>query len=239
MTSRDATVGEAFVSLADTLVRDFDLTEVLHRLTETCLELVRGDDAGILIADVVDNLRVVGASREEVRLLELFELQREEGPCLDCYRSGLPISEPDLSSSRRWPRFAERARASGYLAVDAVPLRHRDDTIGALNVFGRDPGGLPEEDRRLAQALADVATIAIMQQRVLQESQVRATQLQAALTSRIVIEQAKGMLAEQGGVQVGAAFEVLRGVARARSAALNGLATDVVAGRLTWDDLVS
>jgi GAF domain-containing protein len=220
-----------FVELADSLVDDYDVIDLLHRLTERCVELLRVDAAGIVLGDQRRRLHLAASSNEQVRLLELFELQTDEGPCLDCYLEGQPMRADRLSAgSDRWPHFAAAAGAAGYETVHALPLRWRDETIGALNLFWARPADVLDDDLRLAQALADVSTIAILQERVSSSRETLASQLQAALNSRVIIEQAKGILAERDGVDMGTAFERLRRAARSSNRRLADLARDVVEG---------
>lgn len=237
MTDRETRLTDTFVALADTLVKDFDLTDLLHTLASTCVSVLDATAAGILLAGPSETLQVVASSDERMRLLELFELQNEQGPCTDCYRSGRPVHEPDLRGTQRWPLFTERAIEEGFGSVDAIPLRLRDTRLGALNLFKEAPGGLPEDDRRVAQALADVAAIGLLQERAVRESQLLAQQLQHALNSRVTIEQAKGILAEQGELTVSDAFEHLRAHARATSTSVGAVAKEVIRGELTIDDL--
>jgi len=224
-----------FVELADSLVDDYDVIDLLHLLTERCVELLQVDAAGIVLGDPRGRLHLAASSNEQVRLLELFELQTDEGPCHDCYVEGQPTRADRLNAgSHRWPRFAAAAGAAGYETVHALPLRCRDNIIGALNLFWAQPADVLDDDLRVAQALADVSTIAILQERVSSSRETLATQLQNALNSRIVIEQAKGVLAERDGVDMGTAFDSLRRAARSSNRRLADLAGDVVEGR---DDL--
>jgi GAF domain-containing protein len=194
-------LSKTFVELADTLVADFDVLDFLHMLATRCTELLDVTASGVLLVDPAEDLRVMAASSEQVRLLELFQLQNDQGPCLDCYRSGQPVSVSDLAAEeRRWPRFAAQARQQGYSAVLALPMRLRQKTIGALNLFSAAPG-LTSADVQIAQALADVATIGLLQHRAQHEADTVVTQLQTALNSRVLIEQAKGILAERFGLR--------------------------------------
>jgi GAF domain-containing protein len=223
-------LSKTFVELADTLVADFDVLDFLHRLTTRCTELLDVTAAGVLLADPAGDLRVMAASSEQVRLLELFQLQNDQGPCLDCYHSGQPVSVSDLSAvERRWPRFSSQAREHGYSAVLALPMRLRQHTIGALNLFSAAPG-LTRADTQIAQALADVATIGLLQQRAHREADTVVTQLQTALNSRVLIEQAKGILAERLDLPMDEAFSTLRRHARAHHRHLSELAHAVVTG---------
>ena len=192
---RETTISHAFVSLADTLVDEYDTIELLNRLTRFCVELVPAEAAGILLGDARRELRAVAASSEAVHVLELLQLQSDEGPCLDCFETATPVGVPDIDAERsRWPGFvAAVARQGRYRSVHALPLRLRGAAIGALNLFLRaEPGALSVADLALAQALADVATIGILPERAVRRAEVVAEQLQSTLNSRITIEQAKG-----------------------------------------------
>jgi transcriptional regulator with GAF, ATPase, and Fis domain len=216
--------------MADTLVDDFDVVDFLHLLTERSVELLNISAAGILLTDERGTLQVVAASSERTRLLELFQLQTDQGPCVDCFRTGQPISEPDLSIADRWPRFTVAAAEVGYAAVHAVPMRLRDETIGALNFFSVEAGTADAVTLRLGQALADVATIGLLQQRAIRRRDAVTEQLQAALNSRVLIEQAKGVLAERMQTSVDDAFAILRGAARSQNRRLSDLAQAIVDG---------
>jgi transcriptional regulator with GAF, ATPase, and Fis domain len=232
--SRDSVrLAETFVSLADTLVDDYDVVDLMDRLVTTCVDLLDMTAAGLLLTDQRGGLQLVASSSEEIRLLELFQLQNEEGPCLDCVATARPVAVADLADGRsRWPRFAQEALRSGYGSVYAVPLRLRQDVIGGLNLF-RAPGPpLTAYGQRIAQALADVATIAVLQQRSAHRAAVLAEQLQTALDSRVVIEQAKGVLAQRGGVSMDTAYRALRRYARDHNLRLSALADHVVTGEL-------
>lgn len=230
---------ETFVELADTLVQGFDVIDFLHTLTERCAELLDVDAVGILLTDQRGALNTVAASTEQARLLELFQLQDEEGPCLDSFHSGHLVACHDLAlTPQRWPRFAAAARKAGFSAVHAVPMRLREETIGALNLFRAKPGGLPLKTVALAQALADIATIGIIHERALVQRSVLVEQLQNALNSRVVIEQAKGVLAERGHVSVEEAFVLMRRYARAKNRRLSDVALDVVRGSGQVEDLL-
>jgi len=230
---RERLLTQAFVALADSLVADFDVVDLLDRLTRYCVQLLDTAAAGLLLADQHGNLRMIAASSEGTRLLELFQLQNEEGPCADCYRQGASVAVEDVRKMHaQWPRFGPLAEASGYLSVHALPMRLRDDVIGTLNVFQEQPGLLEEADVLLGQALADVATISILQSRSIAHREALAEQLQTALHSRIVIEQAKGVLAERASVDVDDAFLRLRGHARSSNRRLSDVANQVVRGEV-------
>ena len=231
---------ETFVELTDTMVIGFDMMDFLHVLTDRSVQLLDVAAAGLLLADPRGELRVVAASSEAARLLELFQLQNDQGPCLDCFHGGEPIAVPDLAADvSRWPQFAPAAQQAGFASVQALPMRLRDQVIGALNLFRVSRGALDATDVRIGQALADVATISLLNERNLRHSDTLNEQLQAALNSRVVIEQAKGKLAERLGLDVSQAFSLLRNYARARNQRLSDLArafvdgTDVLPGLAT------
>lgn len=186
-------VAEMFVEFADTLVEEFDLIEFLQMVTSRASELVGSAAAGLLLADPHGQLQFMAASDERTELLELFQVQSHEGPCQDCFREAVPVVNADLRDAvDRWPQFAPRAVAAGFRSVHAFPMRLRQDVIGALNLFGTDVGRMEVEDVRTVQALADVATIGLLQERAVRRGEVLTEQLQGALSSRVIIEQAKG-----------------------------------------------
>jgi transcriptional regulator with GAF, ATPase, and Fis domain len=229
-------LAETFVELADTLVSGFDLMEFLHLLTERCVEILEVDAAGLLLADGRGALQLVAASTEQARLVELFQIQVDQGPCLDSYRTGLPVIVPDIagaSAAARWPRFAAAAAEMGFANVHAIPMRLRDEIIGTLNLFGSAPDGLDPAVARVARALVDVATIGILQERAAREQELVAGQLQVALNSRVVIEQAKGILAERLQMTPDQAFLMLRQYSRANNRPLTQLAGDVISGTIS------
>ena len=228
-----ALFARTLVELADTLVADFDVVEPLTRLADRCVDVLGVDAAGLMLAGPDGDLRVMASSSEAMRVLELFELQSKEGPCLDCYRSGQPVVNRDLAVVHpRWPRFALEAYGAGFRSVHALPMRLRGTVIGALNLFHVEPGEMREGDVDAAQALADVATIAILQHRATHEAQVVNQQLQHALNSRIVIEQAKGMVAEGESLNMEQAFYTLRNHARNHNLRLVEVAEEVIGGSL-------
>lgn len=236
--SREQQIADTFVTLADTLVDDYDVIDLLDGLVERCVLLFGATAAGILLIDQRGNLSVTASSSEETRLLEVFQIQGDQGPCLDCIRTARPVTSTDLAAETdRWPAFVPAALSTGFRAVDAVPLRLRDVTIGGLNLFHGDTRSLPPADRRLAQALADVATIGILQQRSIHRSSLLAEQLQAALNSRIVIEQAKGIIAERHKVSFERAFAALRRYARDTNTKLSETARSVVLQELEPDEI--
>ena len=224
-------LARVFVELADTLVDDFDILEFLSMLVERCVELLDVAAAGVVLSDQKGGLAMAAASSEQARLIELFAVQAKDGPCLDCVRTGRAVSSADLTvEDVRWPRFAPAARAAGFSATHAVPLRLRHTVIGALNLLNTRSSGVDSDSAGLGQALADVATIGMLQQRIIHDSSVLVEQLQTALNSRVVIEQAKGVLSAHAGVDMQQAFAALRGYARARNLRLSDLARTVAEG---------
>lgn len=224
-------LSKTFVELADNLVADFDLIDFLRLLTDRCVDMFDVSAAGVLLADHDGKLRVMAASDEQVRLLELFQLQNDEGPCLESFRSGAPVTVPDLAAETdRWPRFVAQAHQNGFAAVQAHPMRLRNEVVGALNLFRSEPGPFDPVDAPIAQALADVATISLLQQRSAHRSNVLNEQLQSALNSRVLIEQAKGKLAERLNIDMESAFTALRGYARAHNRRLSDLARAFIDG---------
>jgi hypothetical protein len=238
--TREEQLVEAFVEAADTLVDDFDVIEFLHTMAGRCVQLLDVDAAGLMLADQRGQLHASASSTESARLLELFELQADAGPCMEAFRTGKQVVNVDLKASRdRWPRFAEEAQAAGYVSVHALPLRLRTVVIGALNLFCSRPVALSEADTRTGQALADVATIGILAQRSVRQSELLAAQLQQALNSRVTIEQAKGVLAERRRITVDEAFILLRSHARNHNLHLSDLARQVADGSSTAAELLS
>ena len=222
-------LSDTFIELADTMVADFDVIEFLHLLTDRSVALLGASAAGVMLADPRGELRVAAASSEEAGLLELFQLQNDQGPCLECFRTGRAVTATDLAGpAPRWPRFAEAAVRSGFATVEALPMRLRDQVIGALNLFRAAPGGLDPADLRIAQALADVATIGLLHERNVRRRETVSEQLQAALNSRVIIEQAKGKLAERLGIDMDRAFAMLRDYARNTNQHLTDIARNFV-----------
>jgi transcriptional regulator with GAF, ATPase, and Fis domain len=222
-------LSDTFVDLADTMVADFDVIDFLHMLTDRSTRLLPVTSAGVLLADPRGQLRVAAASSEAVGLVELFQIQNDQGPCLDCFRTGRPVTAADLAGSGQgWSRFAAAATQAGFRAVHALPMRLRDQVIGALNLFSADTGALGEADLRIGQALADVATIGLLQEQNVRRAETLAEQLQAALNSRVVIEQAKGRLAERLGLDMDQAFALLRDRARNTNQRLTDVARHII-----------
>jgi GAF domain-containing protein len=223
-------LAKIFVEIADTLVDEFDLVEFLHMLTIRVADLVDASAVGILLADKSGRLRFMAASDENAKVVEIYQIQSSEGPCLEAYRTARPVANADLrTADPRWPRFAARATAAGFYSVHAFPLRLRNQVIGALNVFGANVGGgFDDGDVQVVQALADVAAIGLLQERIISRGEALAEQLQGALNTRIVIEQAKGAIAHARQVSVDIAFDILRDYARSHKRQLSALAHAVV-----------
>jgi GAF domain-containing protein len=228
-----------FVEVADTLVDEFDLIDFLHLLTDRAASLVDAAAVGIVLADPQGRLEFMAGSNENVKLLELFQLQNHEGPCLEAFRTAQPVINVDLSAAAdRWPKFAPRATALGFHAVHAFPLRLRRQVIGAMNVFGATKGGdFQDTDVTVMQALADVASIALIQERAIRRGEVLTEQLQGALNSRVIIEQAKGAVAQARGISVDAAFASIRSYARSHNRRLTDVANTIVAHPATAQHL--
>ena len=234
---RDDLIANTFVRIVDSLVDEFDIIDMLTGLAVGCVDLDLATACGILLVDENGLLRVMAASNERTHLLELFQLQNDEGPCRDCYRSGVPVSVPDLAQEAdRWPRFAPVATRAGFRAAHAIPMRLRGKVLGTLNLFRTEPVALSPAAASTAQALADIATISLLQSRALRDIQTVAEQLDAALNSRVAIEQAKGVLAERLGVDMDVAFSRLRQYARAHRSRLTDVARDVVEGTLRVEE---
>jgi GAF domain-containing protein len=232
--SRERLLGGAFVSLADSLVEGYDVIDLLDRLVGYSVELLAAEAAGLMLANGQGQLRAVASSSEGADVMELLQLQSEEGPCLDCFHTAAPVSVPDLADAAgRWPGFvAAVGKHGGFASIHSVPLRLRGEAIGALNLLHRTPGALPEDDLALAQALADIATIAILSERAIHRREVLTEQLQTALNSRVIIEQAKGVLAQYAGLSTNDAFGMLRGYVRAHNLRLGQVAGLLAEGEL-------
>lgn len=229
--NRERDIIQSFIALSDDLVGDFDILDLAIRLVDDCARLLDVAAAGLLLADPSGTLHLLAATSEEARSLEIFQLQREEGPCLDCFHSGSTVSVADLGAeSARWPRFAAAATQQGFASVHAIPMRLRDDVLGALNLFGATPGRLDVDDRNLAQALAQVATIALLRQNYALTATSILPGLQAAVASRAVLEMAKGVLAEILAIGPEEAFTRLRGYAHDHGEHLAAVAHAVVHG---------
>ncbi len=231
--TRQQRLSQVFVELADTLVAQFDVIEFLHTLVDRSVELMHADAAGLMLADQRGRLRVVASSAESARVAEVFELQHDEGPCLDAFTTGRQVVNlHDDQMQDRWPAFSVAARQVGFRSTHALPMRLRNNVIGALNLFARESIALSDDDVALGQAMADVATIGLLQERAGREKDLLVEQLQTALNSRIVIEQAKGVLAERSQISPQEAFVILRSYART-----HGLKLTVVAGQVLANTL--
>ena len=232
-TTRSERLFEAFATLADTLVAGYDVVELLQTLVDYCHELLDVDSAGILLENGHGQLEVVASTSEANTLVEVMQLDADAGPCMEAFRSRAVVSVPDIDvGSERWPDFTTTARENGIRSVYAIPMRLRETTIGTLNLMRNVSGELNAHDVRAAQALADVATIGILQERNIRDAVAIRDQLQSALTSRVVIEQAKGVVAETDGVSMDAAFARIRTHARSRQTPLSVVARQLVTGEL-------
>lgn len=224
-----AQIAAVFVESADTLVGDYDSVDFLHRLVEQVAAVSGADAVGLMLTDAHQHLQVFAASNEDARLLGLRQLQVSEGPCLECFTSQAPVVESSLASAvDRWPRFAASAMRAGFVSTLAYPMRLKGTAIGALNLLSRTHPGLDPVDGPIVQALADIATIAILHERNLSRAEALTEQLQGAFTARIVIEQAKGALAQLEGITPAAAFDRLRAQARRERRKLVDLAEEVL-----------
>ncbi len=238
--SRERDIIRSFVDLSNELVDEYDVVEILSKLTRNCAALLDVASAGLLLADGSGVLHLAAASSERTHHLEVFQLQRDEGPCLDCFRGGVPVVVPDLAAEeQRWPEFRQAAAAVGLVSVHALPMRLRDSVLGTLGLFGERVGRLSEDDLSLAQALVHVASVAIVNERSASDRATVNEQLQHALTSRILLEQAKGVIAHTGGVDMEAAFNVLRRYARDHSTRLGDVAQRVVDRELRGETLLA
>jgi GAF domain-containing protein len=224
----------SLVELADNLVDDFDVVDVLSLLSHRCVEALGVSAAGVMLAGPSGALQVIASSSDAMRTLELFQLQSDEGPCLEAYRTGEQVVNLDLAAEgSRWPRFAPRAAAEGFRSAHSFPMRLHRRSLGALNLLRAEPGALSEADIVAGQALADIATIAIIQHQVIIDAQTLNTQLSAALNSRIVIEQAKGKVSQATGTDMDQAFRRLREHARNHNLRLAELASKVAEGTVS------
>jgi GAF domain-containing protein len=231
--TREADVVKSLVDLADILVADYDVIDLLTGLADRCVQLLGASAAGVMLASPNGDLRLVASSSDAMRVVELFELQAKEGPCLDAFRTGERVAHENLAAGvGRWPRFATVAAEAGFRSAFALPLRLRDATIGALNVFSVEHTPMDEADVLVARAFADLATISVLQQRAVTDSQRLNEQLTHALTSRILIEQAKGVVFERAGIDMAEAFSRLRAYARDHNIRLTDVAQAAIDGTL-------
>ena len=226
---REASLARAFVELADTLVNDYEVADFLYMLCDRANQVLSVDAVGVLVTDETGALRLSAASTEEMRVLELFEVQQRQGPCYDAFENGNQIAEGDVQAAEdRWPEFVPKALTRGFKSVHAFPLRLRNERIGALNMFRYERGAFDDRDVQAGQALADVATIGILQERAVREERGRAKQLQHALDSRVLIEQAKGVLAARMGLEMNEAFNLIRRHARDNNTRIRLVCRDVI-----------
>ena len=238
--NREHDVTQAFVSLASALVGEYDIADLYTTLTTVSTQLLDVSSAGLLLVNPAGELRLAGASSEHTRNLELFLLQCEQGPCLDCFRDGAPVTVADLGQEEaRWPRFVPTAVEAGFRSVHALPMRLRGVRLGTLGLFGSTPGGLNSADLELGQALADVASVALVANQATLDHLTLTTQLQTALNSRVALEQAKGQLAQLGNVSVEHAFNALRRYARDHNERLSEVARRVVTRELPGDEVLA
>jgi GAF domain-containing protein len=236
--TREALLGRTFVELADSLVDDFDVVDLLSLLADRCVDVLDVSAAGVILVSPAGDLKVVASSSEAMRILEVFEQQTDEGPCVDCVRTGQPVVSGSLErDAERWPRFAPKALAAGFASAQALPMRLRGTVIGAINMFQTSDGEMREADTAVAQAFADVATIAVLAHRAADDAQRLTDQLTLALNTRIVLEQAKGVVAEGANLDMEAAFARLRRHARNHNLRLTDVAADVASKALTLDGL--
>jgi len=233
-------LSKIFVEVADTLVDDFDLLDFLHMLTVRTATLTEASAVGLLLADPHGRLRFMAASNEKARLLELIQVQASEGPCFDAFHTGEPVINADLrAAAARWPDFTSQALAVGFRSVHAFPMRVRREVIGALNVFGSQVGGgFDGADVQIVQALTDVAAIALLQERAVRRGDVLTEQLQGALNSRVVIEQAKGAIAQRHDISIDAAFTALRAHARRHNRKLTDVAESLLRDKQALERLL-
>ena len=237
--SRERDVTNAFVSVASSLATGYDVVDLLSTLTTECAQLLDVASAGLLLADQLGVLHVLAASSEHARLLEVTQLKGDEGPCVDCYRTGKPIAVPDLDDVvLRWPLFVAAAQSVGFASVHALPMRLGSNVLGALGLFGTTAGALNDDDLSLGQALADVASVALVQDTSAADKAVINEHLQRALTRRVIIEQAKGVIAQQGQLEMGVAFEVLRRYARNNDLRVTNVAHAVTSRSLPAQQLL-
>jgi len=238
--SREQLVARTFVELADTLVAEFDVVDVLHTLADRTVELLGVDAAGIILTDQRGRMQVVASTSHEIRVVELFALQNDEGPCLECFSSGEPVVNIGVDeAAERWPKFTDAALGAGYRSTHALPLHLRRQAIGAISLFCSTNAQLSAADVALGQALADVATISLFQERAVRQTELLAEQLQGALNSRILIEQAKGSLAARADVDVDVAFSMMRDYGRSTQQAISVVAKSVLDGSLDSGVLMS
>jgi GAF domain-containing protein len=227
-TSRETRINTAFVALADTLTQDFDVVDLLNTLVEQCTEILDTDAGGLMLVDGEGQLQLMTSTNEAADFVEVMQLAAASGPCIDCFKTGVPVSVPDIQNSGgRWPEFQKTALQNGFHSVHATPMRLRGQVIGTMNLFGTKRGALTDRDIAVAQALTDVATIGILQERMIREGHVVAEQLHRALDSRVLIEQAKGMISHSMSIPMDEAFAVLRAHARSNNLTIRAVSEGI------------
>lgn len=237
--TREQRIIQALVELADSMVLDFDVVEFQHRVAERSAELLDCSEAGLLLVDAARSLRVIASSSEHAAALEVLQAQSKEGPCFDCFQRGEVVVSEDLAADRaRWPEFVPSALRMGFRSVHAVPMRIHGETIGGLCLFRTEVGRIAAADISLAQGLSDIAALSLLQERSLREALGVSRQLQRALSSRIVIEQAKGVLAERAAIGIDVAFVRLRRHARNHNLRLAQVAQELIDGQLDAESLL-
>jgi GAF domain-containing protein len=239
-TSREARITAAFVTVADTLTTNYDIVELLHTLVEECSWILGTTAGGLLLADGSGHLQVMTTTSEAADIVEIMQLAADSGPCIDCFTTGLPVSVPDIGTdSGAWPEFRAAALAQGFRMVHATPMKLRGQVIGTMNLFGPKPTEVSVRDIAVVQALADVATIGILQERLIREGHLAAEQLHRALDSRILIEQAKGVVANSQSLSMDRAFEIIRTYTRSRNLTLRDVAEAISSRTITVESLLA
>lgn len=226
-TSREARISAAFVAVADTLTTNYDMVDLLHTLVQECVGILGMRAGGLMLVDGSGELQLMTSTSEAAGFVEVMQLNAAEGPCIDCFRNGAAVSVEDIAKGSRWPAFREAAIGQGFTSVLATPMKLRGKIIGTMNLFGADPHKVSARDAAVAQALADVATIGILQERVIREGHLMEEQLHRALDSRILIEQAKGVIANELGITMDEAFGLLRQYARDGNLTIRAVSTSV------------
>ena len=237
--SRETRINTAFVAVADTLTTDFDVVDLLHVLVEQCIDILGTDAGGLMLVDGNGQLQLMTSSSEAADFVEVMQLGADSGPCIDCFTSGRAVSVPDIEATQQWPEFTRAAVQGGFHSAHAVPLKLRGQIIGTMNLFAHEPGALSARDAAVAQALADVATIGILQERISRESTILAEQLHRALDTRIVVEQAKGMIAHTLTIRIDDAFALIRNYARSHHLTILAVAEGVSERSISADLLVA
>jgi GAF domain-containing protein len=224
-------VAEVCVELSDTLVPHFTPLDHLSTLCERCVELLDITAAATVLSDRPDDRFVVAVAPERSRLREVLAVAATEGPGTDLGGTGqCVLSDAFQDEVDRWRAFGRAATAAGFESAHALPLRCRAEVVGMLALLHEHPHRVSDADHHLGQLLADTATIGLLQHRAVSTAEGVQAQLQCALTSRVLIEQAKGVLAQQGHVDVDDAFHVMRRYARAHNLRLVDVARTVTTG---------